>query len=247
MPAVIVMLALAAPTDAELIEHASDAFAEGLRRMEAREKSRRQFLEAAHAYEQVSRRGPAVWRGIGNSYRLAGDLPRAILAYRLGLRQFPSSAALRKCLELAREEVQFEGPLGRPVDEAPPGWLAGERFLLAALGWVAACLALMRYYMTRLREWLVTGVVALAAAVGLAGWWLMEATRPGPLRVAVVAKKDGAQLLRGDGPLFAPRHPQWLYPGTEAVVHRERGEWRLIEVNGGLGWVPAEALVEEGE
>jgi hypothetical protein len=38
-----------------------------------------------------------------------------------------------------------------------------------------------------------------------------------------------------------------LYRGTEAVVHRERGEWRLIEVNGGLGWVPASALVEEGE
>lgn len=246
MPAFVVMLALAAPTDAELIERAAEAFAEGRKRQEEGQKSRRHFLEAARAYEQASRRGPGVWRAIGNCYRHAGDLPRAVLAYRLGLRQFPSDAALRACLDSAREQVPFEGALGRPQDEAPPGWRAGERFLLAALAWLAACLALTRYYMTRLRAWLTAGAVALVAALGLAAWWLMEATRPAPLPVAVIAR-DGTRLLRGDGPLFAPRHAAPLYRGTEAVVHRGRGEWRLIEVNGGAGWVPASALVEEGE
>src|SRR5687767_3596012 len=62
-----------------------------------------------------------VYRNLGNAHRLAGDLPRSILCYRLALRRDPGDPVLRRALEDARKEVIYpEGPaLGRPSEPLP--------------------------------------------------------------------------------------------------------------------------------
>ncbi len=243
MSAVVVMLALS--SDAETLRRAAEAFEEGLSLAKAAKKSRRQFQEAAALYEGITPRTPALWRAIGNARLLGGDRPGAVLAYRLGLREAPADSALRICLEAAREEVAFDGDLGRPGDDGSPAWPAWARFALAAMAWCVACAAGLRYAMTRARPWLwATGIGVVLACV-LAGWWLSEATKASPTLAVVAA--DGTLLRRGDGEQFGSRYPNTLNRGAEAVVYRARGEWRLIGVGGGVGWVPASALIEESD
>jgi len=240
MSAVVVMLALS--SDVETLRRAAEAFEEGLSRQQAKQKSRRQFLEAAELFEGISPPTPALHRAAGNARRLAGDLAGAVLAYRRGLRLDPADVALRECLEKAREVVAYDGDLGRPDDDGPPAWPPWVRFTLAAAAWLAACAAVARYAMTRARPWLLAAGVAVAAACVLAGWWLTERLRVEPPPAVIAA--DGTVLRRGDGERFVSRYPNTVNRGVEAVVYRVRGDWRLIGVAGGVGWVPASALAE---
>jgi tetratricopeptide (TPR) repeat protein len=241
MPVVISLLLLG--SNADLLARASEAFEEALAQRRAGENARRRFLAAAAMYEAVTPRGPAAWRAIGNCRRLAGDLPNAILAYRLGLRLDPWNESLRRCLESAREAVNYDGDLGRPYDEGPLAWPTWLRFTLAALAWLGCCACLTRWAMVRDRVWLGAAALLATLTLLLGGWWASEAARP-TYPLAVVTR-DGTLLRRGDGELFASRYPNTLNRGVEAVVYRSRGEWRLIGVGGGIGWVPASSLAEE--
>ena len=97
-----------------------------------------------------------LYRNLGHAYFLAGDLPRAILCYRLGLRREPGEAELRAGLRQARERVVFaEGSVAGPAarrhaagcgwPELSLGWLFALGVALHAAGW--ACLT--RWYMVR--------------------------------------------------------------------------------------------------
>jgi hypothetical protein len=243
------------PTDAELMQKAEAEFTEGLRRREAGEKSRRQFRAAAAAYEELLlQRGASnglLYRNLGNARLLAGDLPRAILAYRKGLRIAPGSRILRECLEAARERVAFQegSRLGRAPEDLRPPWLAGLSagwvFALAVLTWTVGWAALTRWLMRRHRLMMFLGGVLLILAATLGGL-LFYRERGERDRPIVVIAADGVLLRKGNGRLFPPRYETPLNRGVEAQLLFRRDRWLQIELSGGeVGWVAeTEAVVE---
>src|SRR5262249_38910179 len=149
-----------------------------------------------------------LYRNLGNAHLLAGNLPRAILAYRLGLRLDPGNARLREALAVAREQVVFpEGEsLGRPPEPTRPPWLPlpGPTVLaaLAAIGYALGCAGLTRWLMHRRGGMLVAGLALLALAAVPATALLQQ--RGEHDRPFVVVSRDGVLLRMGNGASFPP-------------------------------------------
>lgn len=249
--------ASAAPTltDRELVAQAEEEFREGINLRSDAEKARPYFRRAAAHFAELHRRGmrnAALYHNLGNASLLAGDLPRAILAYRRGLRLKPNDPALRVAMRAAREQVVYpaSGGLGRPRGDSRPPWLPHVRtegLLIAdsiaySLMWI--CLA--RWRMVHRGRLLVGALLGLSLA-GLFAAWLMvrtqeeqeEETHP----LAVICR-DGVRLRRGDGPAFPPRYDTPLNRGVEARRLFARDGWVQIELaSGEIGWVPRSAVL----
>jgi tetratricopeptide (TPR) repeat protein len=237
------------PPDAELLERAEAAFHEGVQSHDRPAEAQRHFREAAEHYEALRRRGAlnaALCRNEGNAYLLAGDLPRAILAYRRGLLLPPDDPALRANLEAARGQVVYPMPDrfgGAPADLRPPwlprlpSWLVSVLALtLYAVGWVA----LTRWWMTRRGRLLVAGIAALVVAAAFGTLWAVGEVQAGQeaARPVVVIADDGVLLRRGNGLSYPPRYETPVNRGVEARLLLARGDWVKIELAGGeTGWV----------
>jgi tetratricopeptide (TPR) repeat protein len=249
-------LAGAEPPDGELLSRAEAAFAEGA--ASDGRTAQQPFLQAAADYEALRQRGvnnAPLYLNQGNAYLLAGDLPRAILAYRRGLRLAPRDPALLRHLDYAREQVVHVAPgsFGRPpVDHWPP-WLLypppGLAVLLASLFYGAACLGWTRWLMTR-RRWPAVGAGAaflLAAVLAAHAAVAAAAERTDRLRPPVVIASESVPLHRGNGHSY-PAYPWPLPRGTEARLLFERGPWLQIELTGGeVGWVQRADVVGADE
>jgi len=193
-----------------------------------------------------------LYRNQGNCYLLAGDLPRAILSYRRGLRLAPDDWTLRENLTYAREQVAYpvRGDLGRPPADTVPPWLLyfSPRLSLLllvcfySLGW----LGLARWWMAGRTAPLAVGIVAFLLAILPAARLTLEEwrEREASLHPLVVVAADGIPLRRGNGMLYPLRFETPLNRGTEASLQLERGQWLQIELAGGvLGWVPRHAVL----
>ena len=262
----LMLLAVAAPPadagsppDADVLKQAENAFHEGARLRDRPAEARRAFAEAAERYEELRRRGAAsaaLFRDEGDAYLLAGDLARAILAYRRGLRLAPNDSVLRGNLEYARSQVAVTPPgnLGRPPAEVLPPWLPRPSptiilalaLVLYTLGW----LALARWWMLRQRGLFLAGGVALAAAVLLGGAFELwtNARRQQDLHPLVVIADDGVLLRRGNGLTYPPRYETPVNRGAEARLLVERGDWLKVELAGGeSGWLPRKYALLDAE
>ena len=144
--------------DADLLHQAEAAFRAGAEVRANPDEARPLFRRAASCYEELGRHGAHnvdLYRDLGNAYLLAGDLPRALLSYRRGLRLAPADPARRANLAHAREHFTYPGPgeLGRPAVDNRPPWLPYLRpnlrlllcFCLYSLGW----LGITRWWMIR--------------------------------------------------------------------------------------------------
>jgi hypothetical protein len=250
----VVLVPLAASSNEELARQGEEAFAEGVRLKNDAGAARPHFRAAAASFEALARRGvrnPLLYRDLGNAYFLADDLPRAILAYRCGLKLAPGDVALRENLIAAREEVVYpEGiSFGRPADLRPPwlprlggGLLLGSAVVFYALAWVGfTC-----WFLFRRGPALLLGVVCL---VGAGAWtaWLVVEQRLDQEGTVVVIADDGVLLRKGNGLSYPPRYETPLPRGAEARLLFERGDWLQIELAGGeVGWVPRRYTVTEG-
>src|SRR5262249_40379290 len=160
-------------------------FAEGVRLKANRDQARPHFRAAAERFEELRRRGARnalLYRNLGNSLFLAGDLPGAILSYRRGLRLAPGDRALRGNLELARDAVVYPpgSSLGRPRAVGPP-WLpslAPGRLFWAAVAFYTVAWGLLTRWLVRRRgrglslalgSLLAAGLLALLLASGERG------------------------------------------------------------------------------
>jgi hypothetical protein len=236
--------------DADVLRQAETAFRDGARLHERPAEARRAFTEAAEQYEELQRRGAAnvaLFRDEGNAYLLAGDLPRAILAYRRGLRLAPNDAVLRGNLDFARSQVAYPQPgtFGRPPVEVLPPWVprvpSGAILFLALLLYGLGCMSLARWWMVRGRDLVTIACLALGSALLLGTVLGVRARREQyearhPL---VVIADDGVLLRRGNGLTYPPRYETPVNRGVEARLLFERGDWLKIELAGGeSGWVP---------
>jgi tetratricopeptide (TPR) repeat protein len=191
---------------------------------------------------------PALAFRTGNAWFLAGDLPRAIAAYRRGLDIDPADESLRNALDFARGQVQYpssadEANLLRPEREWWPPWLALPRLGGFAFAlYLAGCLAAMRWRLIGARRWLVAALVFIAAAavpvIGSGIEWLR--VRRDMAQPIVVAIRD-VPLRLGNGTdypskLEVPR-------GCELRQLFERGGWLQVQTGGANGWIPSDAAV----
>jgi hypothetical protein len=213
------------------------------------------FRKAAQDYKDHCRtygETPYLLRWLGYSYDVIGDFPRAILAYRRGLRLDPGESKLESALVHARSRVDYlssqASGLMQPERQYWPGWLELHRLGLAAFaGYTVACLAFTRWHMTRRRFWLWVAVgaaaIALIPTVGSGIEWLRR-QRDAATPVVVLARSE--MLRTGNGTEYPPRLDVALPRGAEVRRLFERGGWYQVELPGGpVGWLPREAVVED--
>jgi tetratricopeptide (TPR) repeat protein len=253
---------LAADSEAaDILRRSEQALKEAQARRDNPLAARPHYQQAAGEYARLGDLGiqnPDLLRNEGNAFLLTGDLPRAIFAYRRGLRLAPGDSALQTNLRFAREEVDYpsgEG-FGRPrVDDWPP-WLPrptlSALLFLTVVGYTAGLLALTRWWMKRQTFVLIVGAALLVLAVAPLSGALHEAWRQrqeANARLVVVAANRVA-LRNGDGVAYPARYDgKTVNRGVEARLLFERGDWLHIELSGGeTGWVPRSAvLLDTGE
>jgi tetratricopeptide (TPR) repeat protein len=249
----------AASEEADALHRAEKALQEGLERRDNPQEAKPYFQSAAREYEslgQLGNRNSSLLRNEGNANLLSGDLPRAIFAYRRGLRLAPADAILRANLQYARELVDYPSGdgFGRPPIDHWPHWL--PRLPLSALValtvvvYAASLASLTRWWMTRRGSLLVAGLIM----VGLAGLplggvihegWQQRQEARHPL---VVLAASRVPLRNGDGMAYPARYEgKTLGRGTEARLLFERGDWLHIELSGGeTGWVRRTDVLVDG-
>jgi tetratricopeptide (TPR) repeat protein len=250
----------AALSTSDLRAEAEAAYSAGLESRTDAAKARPLFARAAAAYErlwQIGPRTPALARDLAQSYLLAGDLARAIRAYRLGLRLAPSDRVLRAGLDFARQQVAYP-VIGNLVESARPRerrsllHMAPAILFYAAAGgfYLLGCLGLARGWMTRRPFWWSAGGAGLILAAVLVGGTMWEAQRLADedRRPFAVIVGGGAGLHKGNGDEFPLRKPERLPEGVELHLLTERGGWLQIQLAGGeIGWVARERVLLSGE
>jgi tetratricopeptide (TPR) repeat protein len=238
-------------------DKAEEQFREGVAAMQSPAQARVHFRRAAVEYQRVAKSGTPnadLYFNLGNAYFLADEMPRAILAYREGLRLNPVHARLWENLEAVRDQVGYPGGLARhrPAPDAWPFWLPRPspdlvlRLALCvnALAWAGAWLWLVlrgkKLAALSLLLFLVTAMFA-----GLWGYLDYQMDRAKQQDVVVVTQ-NGTALRRGNGVLY-PRHPELpiVNRGMEAVRLHERGGWVQVQFPGGeIGWLPRTAVLD---
>jgi tetratricopeptide (TPR) repeat protein len=213
------------------------------------------FPEAAGTYEKLLQSGPpsdTLYFNLGNAWFKAGQIGRAIAAYRQAERLAPRDPSVRFNLQFARKKVTGS--------DAPPG-LLWQRALVAltlnewtvlasAALWVWFALLAVREIRPTLRQTLrgytaTAGVVLLLLSICLGG----AAQLQFKTRAAVVVIPDA--IVRS-GPLDEAKVLQQLRDGVEVTVLDDKevitptGKQSWLQVRdsaGRTGWMKSDQLV----
>jgi hypothetical protein len=223
------------------------------------------FQEAAALWRSLAEEhglwsGP-LWYNVGNASLLAGDVGRAILAYRRAERLMPFDRDLAANLAAARERLGVGAP-PPPQPGALHGVVEVSRVLtprarmqafagLAGCAWALALARLLVPAPGRMRpaRWLVAAA-AVGAAVVL-GTLVLEAALDRADRRGVVVAAAGAPTRTGPGDaVHDAASPALLPAGTEVRVLEKvaepgggGGAWAMVRLgNGADVWVRAEQI-----
>lgn len=206
------------------------------------------FEEALHLYGTYAAsggEGAEVRHNMGNCALRAGDLGRAVLEYRRALRLDPEMEAARHDLEVVRALIParkspWQPPPWEAFLEGIPLWtLQGMVLALAAFANLAFCAALF-LGSGRPRRALAASVVILLTAGAVVGGMLMYAGSVLPQRRPSVVVREAPVF---GGPAAEGVPVDRLPPGSEVMLLKQAGDWRLVLWGDGRGWVPA-ATVE---
>ena len=207
------------------------------------------FAEAAGTYEKILQSGtvsPALYFNYGNAEFKAGNLGRAIAAYRKAAELAPRDAEVRANLDFARNQVQ--GPVLR---ESRWTRLAGrldfltlnEWTTLTAIAlWLMFGLLAVRQIQPSLKTAL-SGLTKLAVAVAIlacaslgvnAGFHF---SKP----IAVVVASDA---VARSGPFDEAQNAFAVHDGAELAVLDRRNDWlQVTDGSGRIGWLPQKQVV----
>lgn len=215
------------------------------------EQARKMYRRAAVAFETLTESGAcnaSLEYNLGNAYFRLGDLGRAVLHYRRGLRLDPANALLNENLAYVRNRVEpYIAPSGtRQLIERLFFWTnrtsINTRYRLTLIASVAGWLGLAVWLRYRSRALLVLSIIAVAFTVANAGsiaWELREEAQHPP--AVIVDGRHVPRLGRGEG--YDPALSQTLGPGVEVRIIAERADWAEIQLpDGKTGWLPLSAL-----
>jgi hypothetical protein len=213
------------------------------------------YLQAAVLYDSLTQAGfgnAAVYFNLGNAYFRAGNVGRAIWAYRsagtLAPRDPDIEANLIVARLAARDRIEAVAPgFLKQVWRALSGLLSlREGSLLVSLLWIGLwiVLAIWLFY-SRLRRFInpflkVLVTLWAAAALVLAARYI--ATSNTVPAVVVVDETEALSGPGGDADVVFSGHS-----GLECIVRGRRADYLLVELaNGRVGWVPASDLASVG-
>ncbi len=240
---------LASLNNVEVIAKAKEAFRNGKELLGRPKEARSAFGEAARLCEELRRRGVSGadhYLRQGNAEYLSGNLAKAPLSYRRGLRIAPGDRKLQENLDALRDQVAYpDTQISRPPELLWPSWLPYPSsdfvFVVVFLFYAYACANLASWCLRADRSSLLRGMLgAVVASLLLLAWaGMIRQDQLDDQSAIVVVAKDNAGFYRGNGRSY-PRHDKMpvLHAGMEAHLRHRRGGWLQIEfVGGAVGWV----------
>ncbi len=185
------------------------------------------FPEAVSAYEALAAGGVAsanLWFNLGNASYKAGQMGRAIAAYRMAERLTPRDPALRANLQFVRSKVYSDEKTRIPF------WKTAIRLAtlnewtgLTAMFFWALCAVLMTGEMAR-RRYTKTVLVGVAVLLLCGGSLAAAFAERATIEAVVVAREVTARF----GPLDESQAAFQLRDGAEIMVLDAKGDWLQV-------------------
>ena len=205
-----------------------------------------QFPEAMVAYEQILGSGqtsPALSFNFGNACFKAGELGRAIAAYRQAEALTPRDPDVRANLQFARNQVA--GPRAvRPAWQRWLGNLSGKEWLwlTTAAVWLAAGLVMARLVKPALRTTLRPWTWGAFAATALLIAETATAHRQNfTAQSAVVITPD---VTVRNGPFDESPSTFTVHDGAELLVLDRKDNWFQVTDGGrNVGWIKRDVVI----
>jgi tetratricopeptide (TPR) repeat protein len=212
------------------------------------------FAQAIDSYERLLQQGvasAALYHNLGNAYYRSGDLPRAVLQYKRGLRLAPKDEQLQQNLRLARQQLP-----GNIVNIQQSGvvsfWLSLQESLSARawsiigiLGlWLAGTgLGFWQFGRRRFHRKLgfVLGLILLLLSV-LPFAWAYGRAQQQYFRMEAVVLSETTALQAA--PEAESKELQPVYEGDVVRVLDSLSTWYKVRLEDtSEGWLPKDQLV----
>ena len=232
----LALVLLPPPARADHWTEAEAAFQAGSDAAAGSPESAARFTEAALKFEAVAHanlRPDRAWYNAGNAWMEAGQLGRAIAAYRQARGYRPFDQHVQESLQNARS-LRLDNVAVLPAQrwQWPVRWLQAALVLVAGMlvfGWLAH----LRFRSRGTRVWLGLAAVGfLGAAAGL----LRAERLVGREGVVIV---NEVQARKGPGYRYESAFATPLHDGTELVRLENRGDWQRVALTDGREcWLP---------
>jgi len=208
------------------------------------------FAEAAAAYEALAlthslKVSPALLFNLGNARFKAGEIGRAIVAYRSAGALSPRDPDVRANLQFARNQV--EGPTLRPsAGERWLQWLTANEWTALAMAGFWSCFLLLAAGEVRpaWKRRLRTYCLLAGGATALVSVCLVLALQGTSAPLAVVVAREA--VVR-NGPLDESPSAFTVHDGAELRVLDAKDDW--LQVTDGqqrTGWIKRPAVLTSG-
>ncbi|TWT42325.1 Bacterial SH3 domain protein [Phycisphaerae bacterium RAS1] len=209
------------------------------------------YRQSAAAFDSVAAAG-VISAGLefnrGNTHFRLGNVGRAIVHYRRGLRLQPRDADLRANLAYARLRVEPQLPSGESERLVERLLFFHYKTSLRERFWLAALLAGGGWLLLTVRIWRPVKplaacgltLVLLGATFSVSALWQLQAEAAAPAAVVV---GEPQTLRQGRGEAYEAVLREALGPGVELRILESRGEWVEVRLsNGQSGWLPRSAV-----
>jgi len=201
------------------------------------------FADAAAAYEKLLQSdvvSPALYFNLGNARFKAGEIGKAILAYRQAESLAPRDPDLEANLQFVRNQIQGPSAASSRWERALQHLTLNEWTLLAATPlWICLLSLTALQFRNSSRStfrnlaWL-SGLAAIALGVCLVCVWKIHSAP-----IAVVIANDA--VVR-NGPLEESPSAFTVHDGAELNVLDEKNNWLQISVGNRIGWLKRELV-----
>jgi len=180
--------------------------------------------------------GGEAWVNAGNAWFQAGEMGRALAAYRNAQEQRPFDPQLSESLAATRAMALNAVPDSRNwLQRIPTRWIQITTILLNTLFWLSL-LGLCRYQDRRT----MLGSVTLGLGLVLVAAWLMLRQSYAPVAGTIIV--DTLYAKKGPSYAYANAFNQPLHDGLECIVLEKRDEWFRIQLTDSREcWIPRNA------
>ncbi|RMH31290.1 MAG: hypothetical protein D6692_00715 [Planctomycetota bacterium] len=193
------------------------------------------------------RDNPAAQRALGNAYLLAGDLGRAVLAYRRAAEADPSDPQIQASLAHARSLVASATPAdtgskARSAIRAARPYLPRAGLFWSGAGtFLAACsiLAARLHRPIPYARSVAAGMFAFAVLAGGALAWDDRLARSPD---AVVVLQAVTARTGPDAAVYPPALETPVPAGTEGSIRETRPGWALVKMGSVEAWLPTDHI-----